>query len=92
MPSPSKKIPQSATPTKLPLIPGQSTIEGFLSVSKPLNARNDDDVNNADTKATATNPPLKRKRRICDDDAFGSDWETPATTYSVSTVDGKTLL
>ena len=68
MPSPSKKIPQSATPTKLPLIPGQSTIEGFLSVSKPLNARNDDDVNNAHSKSTATNPHLKRNRRICDDD------------------------
>jgi hypothetical protein len=68
MPSPTKKIPQSATPTKLPLIPGQSTIEGFLSVSKPLNARNDDDVNNAHSKSTATNPPLKRNRRICDDD------------------------
>jgi hypothetical protein len=68
MPSPSKKITQSATPTKQPQIPGQSTIEGFLSVSKPLNARNGDDVNNADSTSIATNPPLKRNRRICDDD------------------------
>ena len=68
MPSPSKKITQSATPTKQPQIPGQSTIEGFLSVSKPLNARNGDDVNNADSTSIATNPPMKRNRRICDDD------------------------
>jgi len=68
MPSPSKKITQSATPTKQPQIPGQSTIEGFLSVSKPLHARNGDDVNNADSTSIATNPPLKRNRRICDDD------------------------
>ena len=68
MPSPSKKITKSATPTKQPQIPGQSTIEGFLSVSKPLNARNGDDVNNADSSSIATNPPLKRNRRICDDD------------------------
>ena len=68
MSSPSKRIPKTATPTKRPHIPGQSSIDGFLSVSRPLIAPYDDDDYNAESTATGNNPPLKRRRKICDDD------------------------
>lgn len=69
MPPPSKRIPKTATPTKQPHIVGQSSIDGFLSVSRPLIAPNDNDDYNAESTANGNYYPLlKRKRKIRDDD------------------------
>jgi len=67
MQSPSKSSPKKTTKQQ-PQIPGQSNIDGYLRVSRPVIARNDvDDINSA-SKADASFSPLLRRRRICDDD------------------------
>ena len=66
MQSPSKSSPKKTT--GLPQIPGQSNIDRFLRVAKPLIAPKDEDDNNAASNADASYTPLQRRRRICDDD------------------------
>lgn len=64
--SPSKTTPKKTS--GLPQIPGQSNIDGFLRVSRPLIEPHEQDNNNADSNADASSTPLQRRRRIRDDD------------------------
>ena len=66
MPSPSKSTPNTSTPPRLRQIPGQSNIDAFVRVSRPLLERHD--ANKENPNAPANNTPLLRRRRIQDDD------------------------
>jgi hypothetical protein len=68
MPTPSKATPNTTTPPRQPQVPGQSNLDGFLRVSRPQFAPNDNDDAKENHNSNVDNTPLLRRRRIRDDD------------------------
>jgi hypothetical protein len=66
MPIPSRPTPNTSTPPRLPQIEGQSNLDGFVSLARPLMIPNNRDVRKENKNTNIAS--LQRNRRIRDDD------------------------
>lgn len=66
MPTPSRTTPNTSTPPRLTQSSGQSNLDGFVRLTRPLMEPNDHDDRKENQNANFT--PLQRRRRILDND------------------------